>query len=339
MDLRGKGNTLRYSRYRFTGWLAGAIVVATLIVGWIIDQRGASAADKRLAELARQADADPVETVVRAARGNRIVFISDIPSSVQVKQFVARSITRMAGVSGLDAVILEVGADLQPYIDQYFDRSVEDASVLLSHPRTTGDPAAARAYLDIYRTVWRVNQKLGSDQRIRVIAADLPGWPPSGALSPSEAAQRMAQREQNMKQEIDAVLSAIPGARLLVFAGGMHVLRGGSIMLQSGGTSPVNVTPLGAQVAATTEETFTIMVDAPSASTSARLVAPYSGTRVAGVLEELGVRGPLGMNVTADFDYLRQPLIEKQTPGVEFDILPRDYKLRDVANAYVNLGR
>ena len=339
MDLRGRGTTLRYSRYRFTGWLAGAVVAATLIAGWIIDQRGASAADERIAELAKEADADPVETVVRAARGKRIVFISDIPSSVQVKQFVARAITGIGSGPGLDAVILEVGADLQPYLDQYFDRSVEDAAVLLSHPRTTGDPAAARAYLDIYRTVWRLNQTLGPDQRIRVVAADLPGWPPSGAVSPSEAAQRMAQREQHIKQEIDAVLSAIPGGRLLVFAGGMHVLKGGSLMLQSGGTTPVNVTPVGAQVAATTEEMYTVLVDAPSASASARQVAPYSGTRVAGVLEEQGIRGPLGMNVTPDFDYLRQPLIEKQTPGIEFDVLPRDYRLRDVADGYVNLGR
>ena len=340
MERRGwGGGTLRYGRYRFTGWIAAGIVIATLIVGWFIDQRGASAADRRLAELARQGDVDPVETVARAARANRLVFLSDIHGSVQVKQFAARVITRVASTSGLDAVILEIGADLQPYVDQYFDRQVEDAAVLLSHPRTTGDPAAARAYLDIYRTIWSINRKLGADQRIRVVAADLPGWPPAGALSPSHAAQRMAERETHMKREIDAVIGAIPGARILVFADGMHVLRGGTIVLQSRGTAPVTVTPVAAQIAASTEETFTVLVDAPSARPSARDIAPYSGTRVAGVLDEQGIRGPFGVNVTADFDHVRQPVIEKQTPGIEFDLTPRDYRLRNVANAYVNLGR
>ena len=69
--------------------------------------------------------------------------------------------------------------------------------------------------------------------------------------------------------------------------------------------------------------------------------APFSPAvqRCSDILEEQGVRGPLGMRITPDFDHLRQPIIEKQTPGVEFEILPRDYRLSSVADAYVNLAR
>jgi hypothetical protein len=44
------------------------------------------------------------------------------------------------------------------------------------------------------------------------------------------------------------------------------------------------------------------------------------------------------VSVTSEFDYLHNPITEKKSPGIEFSVLPRDYKLRDVADGYINLG-
>ena len=110
-------------RLGVTGIFAVATLIVIFVAGWILDRRGASEADQRLVELARAADQPPLELVERAARANRIVMISDIHNSGAVKQFAAQAIARIANGPGLDAVILEVGADQQPFIDQ-FDTSL-----------------------------------------------------------------------------------------------------------------------------------------------------------------------------------------------------------------------
>jgi hypothetical protein len=338
MERRAWIPSRKYGRLGVTGAFAVVAVAGILLVSWILDWRGASAADRGIAELAIGA-ADPLELVTAAARTNRIVFISDIHNSAAVKQFAARAIADIVELSGLDAVVLEVGADLQPYIDRYLDRAPEDASALLTHGRTLREPgAASRAYLELYRTVWRLNQQLGPDRGIRVVAADLPGWSQASAASPSESARRMAEREEHMLQTVDTLLAMMPGARLLIFMTGLHGLKSGTVSFQTGGTAPVVVTPLAARLAQS-EKVYTLLVDAPTTAVTGREVAPYLGTRVAGVLEEAGVRRRFGLRVTSAFDHLRQPIREARTPGIEFGINPRDYRLRDVGDGYINLGR
>lgn len=330
----------KLGRLGVTGVAAIAALGVILIAGWILDQRGASAADQRLAALAKSAEADPLDLVTRAARANRIVFLADIHNSVATKEFAARAITAVAKSSGLDAVVLEVGRDQQPYIDLYFDRAPEDASVLLAHPRTIREPGAAtRGYLEIYRAIWKLNEKLGPAERVRVIAADLPGWPQARPGSPAEAAREMGQRSRHMTDVVDqTVLSTIPTARIFVFMTGFNAMKSGSLMLQTGGTVPVSIKPFAHELAAATDEVYSILVDAPLSGSSGREVAPYLGTRVTDVLREQGVRRRFAATITDEFDYLKQPLLEKKTPGMEFNIDPRDYRLRDVADAYINLG-
>lgn len=333
-------STRKYGRLGVTGVFAVAALILIFIVGWILDQRGASAADQRLAELARSAQLAPLDLVTRAARANRIVFLSDIHNSVTAKQFAARAITEVARTSGLDAVVVEVGEDQQPYIDQYLLRSPEDASVLLSHPRTLREPgSAARAYLEIYRAIWKVNEKRGPAERIRVIAADLPGWPVGANESPAEAARDMGKRSEHMAKIVtEQVLSTIPTARIFVFMTGFNAMKSGTLLLQTSGTTPVEATSFAQRLAAETDEVYTFLVDAPGGGSRGAELTPYLGTRVADVLREQGVRKPFAATITSDFDYLKRPLIEKKTPGIEFNIEPRDYHLRDIADAYINLG-
>src|SRR5690606_58128 len=122
-------------------------------------------------ELARGAGREPLDLIEAAARSHRLVFVSDIPTAVAPKQFAEQAIERIALGSGLDLVVLEVGSDEQPHIDRYLATTPEDPSILLSRPRAVreGD-GSSRAFLDIYRTVWRINEQLGAARRIRIIA-------------------------------------------------------------------------------------------------------------------------------------------------------------------------
>lgn len=330
----------KYRRLGVTGIFAVATLIIIFIAGWLLDRRGASEADQRIAEIARTAESSPEDHIVRAAQSSRIVMLSDIHNSAAVKQFAARAIERIAAGPGLDAVVLEVGEDQQPYIDQYFDRTPEDASVLMSNPKTIREPGAAtRAYLDLYHTIWKINEKLGPDERIRVIAADLPGFVSDDMRSPTESAKAMAERPKHMEQVIqDKILRTIPSARILVFMTGFNTFKGGTLVLQTGGSTPVNVTPLARLLAASTDEAYSFIVDAPTVGTASREMVPFVGTRVAEVLQKQGVRKRFGISTTSDFDYLRHPIIEKKSPGIEFAIHPRDYTLRDAADGYINLG-
>jgi len=328
----------KYGRWGVTGVFAVLALALILAVGWVIDRKGASAADRRLAAAARAAGEEPADAIVRALRARRIVFLSDIANSTATKQLAARAIAKLGETAGLDAVVLEIGADLQPFIEQYLDSNPENASLLMRDPRMLGGGSASRAYLELYRTVWRVNRRLGPDQRIRVVAADLPDWPPP-APAPGEIARLMSERVQHMEDTIEReILGTFPDARILVFVSGLQTLKSGSIAFQTGGSDPVEVTPLAARIGQDTEEVFSFLVDAPYSVVNARQVAPYVGTRVASVLREAGVPAGVVMAATENFGHVRQPIVEKNTPGMEYTIMPRDYRLNAVTDAYIYLG-
>ncbi len=328
-----------YGKLGVTGAFAVGAVIVILIAGWLVGRRSLSGDDRQLAELARRSGDEPVALIARAARASRLVFLSDIDNSPGVKRLAARALEKIVSTSGLDAVVVEIGADQQPYIDHYFDRAPEDASVLLSHPRALGDPGGAtRAYLDLFHTIWKLNEKLGADEKISVIAADLPGWPPANPPSPAEVGEKLAAREAFMLNAVNAqVLDPIPDARILFFVSGLHALKSGSIAVRSGGSAPVDVVPLAARMAAVTPEVYSILVDAPATGVGGRDAVSYSGTRIAQVLDKAGVKHGVATPITRDFDYLRRPIVELKSPGIDYDIAPREYTLRAVADAYINL--
>ena len=336
---RKLGARPKVGRLGVTGTFAVISLVLIFIAGWLVDRRGASAADRRLAGLVRSIHEDPVDVVADGARASRILFLSDIHNSPETKQLAARAVQRIAATSKLDAVIVEIGADQQPYLDEYFDRPQEDASVLLTHPRSLGEPGAAtRAMMDFYHTIWKLNEKLGADERIRVVAADLPGWP-RDHISPADAAHLMSKRDEQMQNVVMNVLAPMPEARILIFMTGFHGLRAGTVDIQTGGAKPISIDPLVARLAQSTGEVYSILVDAPSTGIETRELAPYLGTGIPQILEDAGVKKSFGATITTEFDYIKTPLIEKKTPGMDFGVQPRTYKLRDVADAYIALMR
>ena len=185
--------------------------------------------------------------------------------------------------------------------------------------------------------MWKLNQKLGADQRIQIVAADLNGWPPARPVSPAERARKSAEREAHMQKSIQDVMSLNPRARVLVFMTGFHALKRGTGELQTGGSTPVQIAWLATRLnGVAPEEVYSFLVDAPAVGTSTD-VTTYSGTTIESIVQRNGVSRTFVTRMTPELDALDQPLIIRKSPGLSFGITPRDYKLSEVADAYIHL--
>ncbi|HEX6133609.1 MAG TPA: hypothetical protein VFZ24_06590 [Longimicrobiales bacterium] len=322
--------------------VAALALVVILAVAALLELRRGTGAEATLVELARTEGQAPLELVEAAARSRRLLFLSDIPTAAAPKQFASQVIERIASSPGLDLVVLNVDPAEQPYIDRYLATAPEDASILLGRPRAIreGD-GASRAFLEIYRTVWRVNQDLGAARRIRIVAADAPGWPPARATSPAATAQLFGQRADRMLEVVlERSLARDPGARVLFFIDGLHVLRSGGGRVQTGGATPVETRWLAAQMLERfPADVFSVLVDAtPSRSVSAA-VAAYRGTEFREIFRRGGIRGGTALPLSAAFnDLSRSPVRTVGTTGLDFTLEPRDTPVTELADAYIYFG-
>lgn len=328
-----------------TGTVAKFSIVALIgivAVAALLEMRTGGGPEAELAAHARENLADPLDVIEAAGRTRRLLFLADVPSAAAPKRLAAEAIERLAQGPGLDLVVLEVDAEEQPFIDRYLATSPEDASILMSRPRAIREEdASSRTFLDIYRTVWRVNQDLGAHRRIRIVAADRPGWPPPRATSLHDAARMYGERDAHM---VDAVtqraLAREPGARVLFFVSGLHALRSGGGRLQTGGTRPVEVQWLAARLAARfPQDVFTVLVDASPLRAVATEVATYRGTHLGDVLRRGGIPSGSAFRLDGSFDAItRTPIRVVTTTGLDFVLEPRAVPLSEVADAYVYYG-
>lgn len=140
-----------------------------------------------------------------------------------------------------------------------------------------------------------------------------------------------------MEQRISEFLRQQPRARMLIFMTGFHGLKSGFGQVQTGGTAPVQIAWLGSRLAAAMpEEVFSFLVDAPASTRSADVTA-YSGTVLSEIFDQNGVDRTFVTPITSEFDAFSRPLITRKSPGVSFELMPRDYELSDLADAYIYL--
>jgi hypothetical protein len=328
-----------------TGTIARFSIVALIAIvaaAALLEMRRGGGPDTELAEHARENRLEPLDLVDVAARSRRLLFIADIHSASAPKRFAAQAIERIATNSGLDLVVLEVDADEQPHIDRYLATAPEDASILMSRPRAIReDDAASRMYVDIYRTVWRVNQELGAYRRIRIVAADRSGWPPARATSLHDAARMFGERDEHMVEAVhQRALNREPGARVLFFVGGLHALKTGGGRLQTGGTRPVEVRWLAARLAERyPQDVYSILVDAAPLRVVTTEAATYRGTQAADAMRRGGIGSGSAFRLTDAFDALsRNPIRVVGTTGLDFTLEPRAAPLSQLADAYVYFG-
>lgn len=326
------------------GWTAFFVLLLLAFgLAALLDARRERADIADLMAYARERRTDPAALITSAARTNRLLFLSDIHRSALPKRIAADAIEALAHGPGLDAVVLEVGSDQQPFIDAYLSSDPENIAILYVHPRTLhAQWGVDRAVLEIYRRVWRLNRELGPGREIRIVAADLPGWPPDRRLSPGEAARRFAQRDAHMEQIIeDRILATNPWARVLIFMGGFHGLKGSRATIRFGGGPPVEVTWLVTRLAENHPgEVYSIMLDAGSVPVPDGSIAVYRSTRLFDLFRRNlpDVVGPFALTVNDRFDFLPDPILSTAVPGLNLAVRPEGYHLKDVIDGYIFLG-
>jgi len=342
--MRTAWNRERVERLGFGGIAAGTVLVLTIATAALIDRWGGREEEAQaLLEYARTARTDPIALALAAAQRHRVLFLGDVHPAAQPKRIAGELIEELARGPGLDVVVLEVAADEQPAIDAYLGSDPEDVGILLSHPRTLRQHwGASREYLEIYRRVWRLNRALGADRRIRIIAADLPDWPPLRPISPHAAIRLYAERDAYMADRLEQeVFARHPQARVLVFMGGYHGIKSGGATLHYGGGPPVDVTWLATRLRQRRlADVYTILLDGSPLTAAFGDIQSYGATRVFDLFRSRlsGVPAPFALYIDERFDFLRDPFYESSGPGMNLEILPRGYRLRDVADAYVYLG-
>lgn len=344
--LRTLGIGRRYGPRRRRRWpirsiAAGAVVLVGVGTATLLERQRHRAAANALAEYVRERGLPPAELAANAGWSHRTVFIGDVPTAVAPKRIAADAVDALAGGSGLDAVVLGVPSDRQPTIDRYLRTEPEDPAILFAQPATVHGPrGTARAYVEIYRRVWRLNRTLPPARRIRIIAADPPNWPPDRRLAPRVLARRHARRDAYMADLIERdVLGPSPRARILVFMDGYHGLRYGAIRYAGG--PPVTVRWLASRLERPGRgEVYTMLTDAYVRPTAVGGFVAYGPTRVAAVLRSRlpATHSPLAVPIDDRFDFLGEAIHEADSPGLELDVRPPGYRLRDLADAYVFPG-
>lgn len=323
-------------------WIALGTLAIIVAAAALFDHRRDTAGADDLITFANERQRDPLELITAAGRTHRVTFLGDVHPSAEAKQLGALAIEALARGPGLDAVVLEVGSDLQPYIDAYLASDPENTAPLMARPRTVGKQwGTSNAYLEIYHTVWRLNQDLAAEQQIRIIAADLPDWPPTRRLPPAATAALYARRDGHMAELLErSILGRDPGARVLVFMDGYHALKDGGATLSYGGGEPVTLTWLATHLAQRYPgQVYSILVDAPPRPGSYSLSTTQVSSQAYDLFRRrLTERGSFALTVDARFDFLRRPIHEPHAPGLELTLEPREYRLQDVVDGYIYLG-
>lgn len=333
----------RWLRQPLSWQRGGALALVALLVvmatALFVDS-GEDAAVTPVAEYAEQRGVEPMALVESMGRSARVLLLSDVHGQRGPKQVAAAAIRTLAAGPGLDAVLLEVPSDEQRYIDAYFSQSADDATVLLSRPRAIreqdGNP---RDYLEVYRAIRETNDAVGAARRIRVIAGDLPDWPPPEGAAPEQVARLYAQRPEHMLRRLDEELFSItPDARVLVFVDGYLTLQQTQGELQFAGGDAVRTEWLGELLRRrSATDTRTLLIDSPTArSGTVERLPRYRGTELYRPLRRTLDRD-LGVRVQDAFSGVRDPVVTVSSPGLRLEILPRGYTLREVADGYLFL--
>jgi hypothetical protein len=332
----------RGNRTGVTTKVALIVLALILLVAALLEWRGGGVADQQLVEAVRQRGANPVELVIGGARAHRFVFLGDVTGSALPKRFAVSALEALAQDPGLDAVALAIDSELQPIIDRYLDSNPEDASILLARPRALREwEGTGREYLDVYRTIWRLNRELGADRRIRIFAIDMAGWPAESGRSPAQLARLYGQRDSAMAANIEEqLLERDPRSRVFFFVDALNALKIGGAQIQTGGAGRVETEWLAARLRTQHPgEVFTVLLDVAPGRAVPADVAAYGGTRFYDALRRSdALPARFGVRQLDAFDDRVRPIRTVTGAGISADLYPQDYRLRDVADVYVLLG-
>ncbi len=287
-----------------------------------------------LALAARHAAAqeqDPADFVLAALAEHPVVFLGDVHPLAEPKQILVQVLDRMDPARPIDVLALEVAAEQQEAIDAYLASTPEDTTILLEHPRTLRSHwGASHEYLGIYRAVWRWN-RAHPGRPVRVLAADLRGWP-MAPLTAAMAAGGFANRDEWMAQRFLRTLRELPGARTLVFMGGYHGLRAGGGEVTVGSVTATFDHWFSGWLEAGGVPVYTILTDA-------RQESGHGATRVFDELAATHTGRSFALPLGEATDSVREPLHDVVLEGYRLGFRPERFALRTAADAMIVLDR
>lgn len=320
------------------GALALIILILVAGVALVLDADAAGEFGPIVNEL-QERGTEPVDLVVDLARGAQILLLSDVHGRESPKRVAAEVIRQLADGPGLDAVVLEVPASEQRYIDSYIAGGEDDASRLLSRPAAVHERyGTSRAYLEVYRAVREANQGRSASERIRVIAADADAWPPAEGAGLREMGSVYAGRAEHMLLRIDRELFAImPDARVLIFVDGYMALQETYGVLDFSGGEPVRVEWLGELLRRRSgSKTRTVLLDTGDAMGAVQRLPDYHGTRLHRPLRR-ELETPRAIRLRGALGDVGDAVLELSTPGLSLQVMPEGYSLGKAAQGYVFL--
>jgi hypothetical protein len=268
--------------------------------------------------------------VQEALRQHQIVFLGDIHPLAEPKLLVARLIREQGADQAIDLLALEVAAEQQEWIDRYLSSDPEDTRILLDHPRTLrAHWGISLEYLDIYRAVYQWNRG-HPNQQIRVLAADLLGWPMT-PLTPQMAARGFVNRDMRIATSFRGELQRHPDWRVLIFMGGYHGLKevGGRVAI--GRVQDRFERWFAGYLLDEGAEVYTILTDA-------RQAVGHGATRVFDHLAGTSA-GNFAVALDSTTDSIGDPLHDVKQDGFSLEFQPARFALRQAADAMVVLNR
>lgn len=317
------------------GGLATLIVLLLVVAGALILDADAGGEYAPIVERLESRGQEPLELIVSLGSSARVLILSDVRGRTTPKRLAAEAVGRLAGGPGLDAVVLAVPASEQPYIDAY----LADPSIsLLDRPAAIREEdGMPREFFGIYEAVRAANEGLPASRRVRVIAADVDGWPPAGA-TPRELGEAYAGRAEHMLTQMDRQLfSILPDARVLVFVDGYLALQGTHGQVELGGGEPIRIEWLGALLRRRSgQDARTVLVDAAPRTGTVQRVPSYQGTLLHRPLRRELDRS-VGARVEGELAAVEDPIAALSTPGLTLTIHPPGYTFGEVAQGYIFL--
>jgi hypothetical protein len=274
---------------------------------------------------------DPVEFVLEAAATHPVVFLGDVHPLAEPKRILAQVIARQDPATSIDWLALEVASEEQETIDRYLASSPEDTTLLLERPRTLrAHWGASREYLAVYRAVWHWNHG-HAERPIRILAADLRGWP-IAPLTENMAAGGFANRDEWMARRFLAFLRERPGARVLVFMGGYHGLGIGGGEVTVGRSTARFDRWFSGWLRDGGVRVFSILTDA-------RQGDGHGATRVFDALAMRATGRNYALTLTSETDSVARPLHEVELEGYRLGFWPDRFALREAVDAMIVLDR
>lgn len=318
----------------------GAVALAVLILvagAALVLDSGSSGEFGAVVDRLQDSGVEPISLIEDMAGGAQILILGDVHGRAAPKRLAAETIRRLAEGPGLDAVMLEVPASEQRYIEAYMTGAEDNAAMLMSRGAAVQERyGLASEYVQVYQAVREANAGLNPSQRIRIIAGDVDDWPPPEGAGPREIARIYAGRAEHMLNRLDQELFRImPDARVLIFVDGYQAMQGTSGSLHFGGGDPVDVEWLGEMLRRRSgSRARSILLDAGGPTSGVQRLPTYHGTSLHRALRR-ELESSTGARITRDLAEVQNVVLELSMPGFSLDILPAGYRLGSVAQGYI----